>query len=305
MMKRMVCLCAVLVLCITALPVYAAGQGSFVVSRATGNPGDTVQITISTENNPGIVGLQLAVQYDKNVLELTKANAGVFNGVAFGPANKVPFNLNWVDAIHPDNKTNGVLATLTFKIKAGAPNGTYPITVSFKPENVFNLAWENVSFTTKAGGVTVGGAIPENGGTVATGAALHSVTEADDADRGLGFRFTLPAKGVKIKGDMADLSAATVSYKGADCKLVRMGALLSTKNDKIELYAAGVTDVVVDTMLDITATDCAYAVRLRNIPDSAVGTTVYARPYYVIEVGGKETVVYGTVDATTYQKNRT
>lgn len=305
MMKKIACLCAVLALCITALPVYAAGQGTFAVSRATGKPGDTVQITVSTENNPGIIGLQLAVQYDKNVLELTKAAPGVFSGVAFGPAAKVPFNFNWVDAIHPDNKTNGVLATLTFKIKPGAAAGLSPITVSFKPEDVFNLAWEDVPFTTRAGGVDVGGTAPVNGGTVATDAALHSVTEVDDADRGLGFRFSLPVKGAKMGARQADLSAATIQYKGAACKVVRMGALLSTKNGSIQLDTAGVTNVVADTLLEAAANACAFAVRVKNIPDSAVGATVYARPYYVVEYQGKETVVYGTADATTYQKNRT
>ena len=304
MMKKLLCLCAALTLLLVAVPVSAAGTGTFVVSDAAGKPGDTVNVTISTANNPGIIGLQLAVQYDKNVLELTKATPGVFNGVAFGPAAKIPFNLNWVDAIHPDNKTNGVIATLTFKIKAGAPNGKTAISLSFKQENVFNLAWEDVPFTTQTGYVTVGGAAPNHGGAVATDKALHSVTEADDATRGLGFLFTLPAKGIKVTGNTPDFSAATITYQGTACKLVRVGALLSTKDAVPELSKAGVMDVVADTLWDTTATACSYAVRLRNIPDTAVGTTVYARPYYVVEYQGKETVIYGTVDATTYQKNR-
>ena len=86
--------------------------------------------------------------------------------------------------------------------------------------------------------------------------------------------------------------------------MVRVGALLSTKNASPTLNTAGVTNMATTMLLDATATTCSYAVRLQNIPDSAVGTTVYARPYYVVEYQGKEVVVYGTVDATTYQKNR-
>lgn len=304
MMKKLLCFCAALALLVTAVPVFAAGEAAFVVSEVAGNPGDTVQITISTENNPGIVGLQLSVQYDKNVLELKKATGGAFSGVAFGPINKVPFSLNWVDAVHPDNKTNGVIANLTFVIKDSAPTGKTAVSVSYKQENVFNLAWEDVKFAAKAGGVNVGGVNLEDGGTADTGAVLHSVTEVDDATRGLAFRFALPVKGAKLGGEQADLSAATIAYNGTACKLVRMGALLSTKKDGIEMYAAGVTNVVAYTLLEADANTCAYAVRMKNIPDSAVGTTVYARPYYVVEYQGKEVVVYGTIDATTYQKNR-
>lgn len=304
MMKKLLCLCAVLALLMVAVPVSAAGEAAFVVSEASGNPGDTVQITVSTENNPGIVGLLLDVQYDKNVLELKKAVGKDFAGTTFGPTYKVPFKVNWVDAIHPDNKTNGVLAILTFAIKADAPVGKTAISISYKPVNVINLAWQNVTFATKTGYVNVGGVDLNDGGTVATDPVLHSVTEVDNADRGLAFRFALPVKGAKLIDDQTDLSAATIQYKGAACKVLRMGALLSTKNESIQLYAAGVTNVVAYSLLEVGADSCAYAVRMRNIPDSAVGTTVYARPYYVVEYQGKETVVYGTTDATTYQKNR-
>ena len=304
MMKKLLCLCAVLALLVVAVPVSAAGEATFAVSEVAGNPGDTVQITVSTENNPGIVGLLLDVQYDNTVLELKKAVGKDFSGVTFGPTYKVPFKLNWVDAIHPNNKTNGVIAVLTFAIKADAPVGKTPISVSYKPVNVINLEWENVPFATRAGYVDVGGVDLNDGGTVATDKVLHSVTEAEDADRGLAFRFALPVKGAKMNEDQADLSAATIAYKGTACKVVRMGALLSTKNEKIELYAAGVTNVVAYGLLEAGADSCTYAVRMRNIPDSAVGTTIYARPYYVVEYQGKETVVYGTTDATTYQQNR-
>ena len=101
-----------------------------------------------------------------------------------------------------------------------------------------------------------------------------------------------------------DFSAATIQYQGVACPVVRVGALLSTKNAAPTLNTAGATNVTATVLLDATATTCSYAVRLQNIPDSAVGTTVYARPYYVIQYQGQDTVVYGTVDATTYQKNR-
>lgn len=310
--KRVLCLCLAAALVAAAVPVMAAGTATFAVSEAAGNPGDTVTITVSTQNNPGIIGLQLAVHYDANVLELKNAEGGAFSGVAFGPLGKNPFSFNWVDAIHPDNTTNGVLATLTFAIKSTAPAGKTEVSVSYNPEDVFNLAWEDVTFATKAGGVTVGG---NNSGTAQPPAqediVLHSVTESDGADRGLGFLFTVPATGAKmVRGSTADFSAATVPYQGNDCALLRVGALLTTdaavggNADKMLPSAKGVTDVAVTSLWDTAADACTYAVRLKNIPQSAVGSTVYARPYYVVRYQGKEVVVYGDIDATTYMNHR-
>ncbi len=322
--RKILCVCLAAALLLVTVPATAAGTPAFVVSETSGKPGDTVTLTVSTRDNPGIVGLRLNIAYDSAVLELKKADGGDFKGATFGPWTKNPFTTSWVDAIHPDNKTNGVVVKLTFAIKASAPAGKSVVSVTFDQADVFNLAWEDVVFTTVSGGVTVTGTTKTtspttapttggsgSGGAVATAKPLHNVTESDGADRGLGFLFTLPAKGVKVAQNGApNISGATIQYKGTDCALVRVGALLTTNSsvggsaDKMIRFAAGVTDVAISTLWDATGADCSYAVRLKNIPDSAVGRTVYARPYYVVKYQGKEVVVYGTIDATTYQKNR-
>ena len=308
MMKKILCICLAVALMGACIPVAAAGDPAIVVSETAGNPGDTVTITVSTQNNPGIIGLRVFVSYDSAVLELKKTEEGDFSGITFGPVVKNPFIFSWVDAIHPDNTTNGVMAKLTFAIKANAPVGKSVVSVSYGEADAFNSKWEDINFATVAGGVTVGGNI-ENGGTVATDKTLHSVTESDGADRGLGFLFAIPVKGASVANGVSNISGATISYKGTDCQLVRMGALLTTDSKvgteaQMTLSAAGVTNVAVTSLWDATATACSYAVRLKNIPDSGVGRTVYARPYYVVKYQGKDTVVYGSIDATSYQKHR-
>lgn len=315
MMKRVrwICVCLTAALLVAMLPgmgIAAAGQPAFVVDEVSGNPGDTVTVKVSTRDNPGIVGFLLKVSYDTAALELTAAEVGDFAGTTFGPLEKQPFTFSWVDAIHPNNTTNGAMAVLTFKIKSGAPNGLSPISVSYAAADVFGLGahpqdFVDVTFATVAGGVTVGG----SGGAVVTDKVLHSVTEQDDAYRGLGFLFSIPAKGVKKTAtSAANLSGATVSYQGADCPLVRMGALLTTNGalgaDGMVQGAAGVTDVAVSSLWEVSSSTCSYAVRMMNIPSSAVGRTVYARSYYVVQYGGAEVVVYGDIDATTYQSHR-
>lgn len=306
-----VCLAAVLLLAtVPAMGLAAAGQPAFVVDEVSGNPGDTVTVKVSTRDNPGIVGLRIKVSYDTAVLELKKADAGAFKGATFGPLDKTPFTFSWVDAIHPNNTTNDAVAVLTFKIKKDAPAGKSAITLSYDAADVFGLGADgidfvDVTFATVAGGVTVGGS------GVATNKVLHSVTELDDAYRGLGFLFSVPAKGVKKTATSAPvLSGATVSYQGTDCPLVGMGALLTANAtlggnaDGMVRGAAGVTDVAVTALWDVSSAACSYAVRMMNIPASAVGRTVYARAYYVVQYQGAEVVVYGDIDATTYQANR-
>ena len=313
MMKSMkwisVCLAAVLLLVMMPVMGMAAGTPSFVVDDVTGNPGDTVTVKVSTSHNPGIIGFLLKVSYDTTVLELVKTEEGDFSGVTFGPVTNQPFIFSWVDAIHPNNTTNGTMAVLTFKIKSAAPSGVIPITLSYDAADVFCQGanageFVDVTFATVAGSVKVGG-------SVMIGQVMHSVTERDDASRGLGFLFSVPAKGVKKTATSAVvLSGATVSYQGIDCPLVAMGALLTanaaigTNADGMVRGAAGVTDTTAKTLWDTTADACSYAVRMNNIPDAAVGRTIYARPYYVVRYQGAEVVVYGEIDATTYQANR-
>lgn len=306
-LQRVVCLCLFTAVLLAALPLSAHGAGTptFRVSNAQGKPGDTVTVTVSTEHNPGIIALRLFIAYDAAVLELTDAVGQDLSGITFGPLTKNPLITTWVDGVHPDNTTNGVLVKMTFRIRSGAPSGASPITLSYEPGDVLNTAWENVTFATVAGGVTV------SGGSAAADKPRHSVTEADDADRGLGFRFSVPAQGVKTdRRGNGVLTAARVQYQGTACPLLRMGALLTADtaigNDegRMVLGAAGVTNAVAAQLCDVTDTACTYAVRILHIPDRATQRIIYARPYYVVQYQGKETVVYGAIDATTYRAQR-
>ena len=131
----------------------------------------------------------------------------------------------------------------------------------------------------------------------------HSVMETENGN-GLAFRFELSANGVAVKNRIeADLANATVNYLGKDCKLLGMGAVL-TNNATIGSGKFTLEDVNDSNVLDIPAVylqevdedSCAFAVRIINIPNDQLERTIYARPYYVVEVDGEEIVVYGDVD---------
>ncbi len=128
---------------------------SFVVSTVEGGRGDTVKVTVSTVNNPGIVSLLVKVGYDANVMELQSIEGGAFTGVSFGPTTNNPIAVNWVDAINPNNTTDGVVATLTFVIKDDAALGTSAITVTHTAADVYDYEFVDVEFADVNGSVTV------------------------------------------------------------------------------------------------------------------------------------------------------
>lgn len=132
----------------------------------------------------------------------------------------------------------------------------------------------------------------------------HSVMDTTDGT-GLAFRFELLANGVGVKNRCeADLTNATVNYLGTDCKLMSMGVVLT--NDAAvgevvftldDVNGVTVLDVPTVYLQDVGEDYCAFATRIINIPDTQLERTIYARPYYVVEVDGEQITVYGDVDS--------
>lgn len=158
MKKRLLSLALVFLLLISSMPtmsVLAASDPSFVVSTVEGERGDTVEVTVSTKNNPGIVSLKVNIGYDASALELVSIDGGAFVGTSFGPLTNNPIAVSWVNALETNNTTDGVVATLTFKIKDDAPYGASAVTVTHDPEDVYDYGINNVAFTDVNGSVNV------------------------------------------------------------------------------------------------------------------------------------------------------
>ena len=133
---------------------------AFVVEDAKATYGNTFTVTIRTQNNPGVVGLRLRVQYDSDLLDLISAEEGAFVGVTYGPLDSVPFVFTWCDAIHPDNVTNDVVVRLTFCAKEGTDPTETVISLFYDQADVYNSVWEDVYFSTVSGTVQLTNVIP-------------------------------------------------------------------------------------------------------------------------------------------------
>jgi len=107
--------------------------------------GKEITATVKLENNPGLVSMKLSIDYDTTKLELIGIEEADGFDSEQGPLTS-PLIVNWVDAIHPDNTTDGVFVQLIFKVKDDAVEGPTPITVRYDADDLFNYDLEPVLF---------------------------------------------------------------------------------------------------------------------------------------------------------------
>lgn len=102
-----------------SLSVFADVRGKLEISNATASAGDTIDIHVILSDNPGFISANLYVKYDESVLTLEKVTDGkLITGVAHSDNYSSPYGLCWMNDLATENiKVNGVLATLTFKVK--------------------------------------------------------------------------------------------------------------------------------------------------------------------------------------------
>ena len=120
---------------------------TIIVSSATASSGDTVQVTISLKNNPGVALLDLKISYDESVLTLTDLSFNTdFGGTGTRLSNYAsPTSLLWYNGA--DN-SNGdmVVATLTFDVASNAPKGNSEISLSYVTGGICDIYEEDIEF---------------------------------------------------------------------------------------------------------------------------------------------------------------
>lgn len=165
-------------LCLSLLPAaLAAGDPTIEVASVEAKAGETVKVTISLKNNPGITLMKLLLDYDESKLELVPATVELPNQATYENVDDyiaacraaadpvfgddVAWNkdncwylpvtesgkvvgLNWMytySSAPYGYVFDGVFATLTFKVKDGV-TGEIPVSVKFdendKPAVVTN-----------------------------------------------------------------------------------------------------------------------------------------------------------------------
>ena len=132
-------------------PTYAT---TLTVSSATASQGKEVSLNVSLAGNPGIIGINFQITYDKTRLKLIGYTDGAMKdwSVGIGESEKAI----WID--EAADVINGNILTLKFQVLDNAPDGLAEVTVTgFKAAALDESA---VNANIVAGSVTVTSRIP-------------------------------------------------------------------------------------------------------------------------------------------------
>lgn len=138
-MKKLISILAAAALLLAlVVPCGAAEPGKLTVKGTAEN--GSLLLTLSVEQNPGIIATGFEISYDTKVLALTKTENGeIFNRIYVQSQNITdePYRMLWADVTATaDHTQNGVLAKLTFKVLK--QNTAAEISVRPMAGNIFN-----------------------------------------------------------------------------------------------------------------------------------------------------------------------
>lgn len=173
MIKRTISAVLVIVLAIAAMTMSAVAVGAPTISvgAASGNPGDTVTVTLSIENNPGVCAMILTPTYDTAALRLDGAKlSDDFDGM-LECVNKIV----WIHS-GGDSQNNGTFLTLSFTVLDSARAGDSKISLTYSNGDICNWDEKYVDFEIVSGKIEI---LSDGTGTVASTASPDSETNGD------------------------------------------------------------------------------------------------------------------------------
>lgn len=161
-MKKIISVLICVLLTVSAIGFSAAAvtEPTITVTEAEAAVGQTVNLSIDLQNNPGIVSMTLRIAFDSSALTLTSVtDGGILGAHNHKPELSNPYTLSWAnDTATTDFTVNGTLATLSFTVNQNAVQGwSYPVAVSYDFDNydIYNKDSEKVRFTVVNGGITI------------------------------------------------------------------------------------------------------------------------------------------------------
>ena len=117
--------------------------------------------------------------------------------------------------------------------------------------------------------------------------AFGGNSRSDDVS-GLAFLFNVAVDGMAVNGTEAIYDGATIDGN----KLISMGAIVSNAKSELDIPAV--------YLCDLEADSASFAVRIINIPEANYGDEITAVPYFVVEIDGVQTTIYGEAQVATY-----
>jgi len=144
-------------LCLITLPVKASdNEPIIIIGDARGKKGDTVDVKITVQNNPGVSTVFFSITYDRDILKLvnvSNANSVFTDAMHSGTLEWYPFNMSWMMLLGPgvNCTNNGLITTLSFEIIGEMPLGYTDINLDYKEGDIINIEREKVRFDVQNG----------------------------------------------------------------------------------------------------------------------------------------------------------
>ena len=137
-----------------------AGTPTVSLEDVTVNAGEIASITVTLENNPGIIALRPQIKYKDTYFSVDSVvDGGVLAGKMHSNQKKIsPYTLYWYDALATtDNYEDGTLATVLFNVPENTPGGTYDLTLLLQKKDAVKSSLREIgtSFELVHGSITV------------------------------------------------------------------------------------------------------------------------------------------------------
>ena len=99
-----------------------------------------VEVKVSVTNNPGILGMVFSVNYDEDTLKLIECqNGAALSALAFQEPSKLVSGCNFVwYGSEIGEGVDGEMLILTFEIVQNAEPGTYPVSISWNDNAIYD-----------------------------------------------------------------------------------------------------------------------------------------------------------------------
>lgn len=210
MMKRFwpSILIVLMVVSIISIPLEVSATEALIISADTqyAGAGETVTITLSASNNPGLSFLQVTLKYDTSALTLESAT----NGNVFSTFEK-GVNLQW--SSDEDTINNGTLATLIFKVNETAFGGSYAINPTFR--EAYDSDINDIAVIVNPGTIIVTSELKGAQAVSVTAPVKGAVPQSTIAD-GTGFTGTITWEGNPTKFAANTVYTANITLTAAD-----------------------------------------------------------------------------------------
>lgn len=124
-------------------------HASIVVDSVSAKPGDTVRITASINNNPGILGMTLTAYYDESVCTLQNVENGeAFQDILDFTSSKtldsgVKFVWDGIE-ISDEDVRDGSILIMDFLVHDNAEKGEFPINIEYSDGDIVDNELINV-----------------------------------------------------------------------------------------------------------------------------------------------------------------